>query len=259
MLASTSSSASRRSGLLLTRGVYEPRNGIPAAPSSHFPVLGFSLRRCWTAAHITPLVGARVGRRVRVLNTWNDGLDVIVEGDTERVTGRRKADRAGRRYSREVPRRLGFHARRRRVRSHRRCGRQSHRPHVPRAAGQGAGVREVTARPDDVPLLRRASDLSAASASARSAGREGAPRHWSSSRTAHGRLACRPSAQAEADDLGVASCAEVAVCVAHRWFGVTVAAGRSSVDLAVISAHRRSPPGRRPLGRSSTSAAQLRR
>ena len=32
MLASTSSSANRRSGLLLTREVYEPRNGIPAAP-----------------------------------------------------------------------------------------------------------------------------------------------------------------------------------------------------------------------------------
>ena len=85
--------------------------------------------------HITPLVGAWVddafvfctgpeeqkaqnlnhSTAVAVttgVNTWNDGLDIIVEGDAERVTGSDTADQTGRRHPREVPRRLGFHSRR---------------------------------------------------------------------------------------------------------------------------------------------------
>ena len=126
--------------------------------------------------HITPLVGAWVdgafvfctgpeeqkaqnlnhSTSVAVttgVNTWNDGLDVVVEGEAERVTGRETLTKLADVDSREVPRRLGFHARRRRLRSHRRRRRQSYRLRVSGAAGQGAGVREVTARPDGVPLL----------------------------------------------------------------------------------------------------------
>ncbi len=126
--------------------------------------------------HITPLVGAWVddafvfctgpeeqkaqnlnhSTAVAVttgVNTWNDGLDVIVEGNAERLTGRDRLTKLAARHTREVRRRLGFHCRRRRVRPHRRCGRQPHRLRLPRAARQGAGVREVTARSDDVPLL----------------------------------------------------------------------------------------------------------
>ena len=95
--------------------------------------------------HITPLVGAWVddafvfctgpeeqkaqnlGHSTSVavttgVNTWNDGLDVVVEGDAERVTGRDVLTKLGRRHPREVPRRLGFHACRRRLRPHRQFG-----------------------------------------------------------------------------------------------------------------------------------------
>ena len=82
--------------------------------------------------HTTPLVGAWVDDRfvfctgpeeqkalnlahsaaVTVttgVNTWNDGLDVVVEGDAAAGDRARHVDPAGRRDPREVPRGMGFH------------------------------------------------------------------------------------------------------------------------------------------------------
>jgi len=126
--------------------------------------------------HITPLIGAWVddgfvfctrtrgteGAESRGFHRGGgDHRGEHVEGRTRRRRRRvrraddraRHVDPAGRCDPRKVPRRMGFHAARRRLRPYRRQRRQSHRLRVPGATRQGAGVREVTPRPDPLPAF----------------------------------------------------------------------------------------------------------
>ena len=107
-------------------------------------------------------------------NTWQQGLDVVVEGEAEPV--RETARAAGRRGRArgQVRQRLALRRRRRRVRARRRRGRGAG---VPGPRDEGHGVRQGPARADRVPLrlsarparLRR-SRARPPSARARSAG-----------------------------------------------------------------------------------------